>query len=153
MKSLRLLFFLALFLITSAGYSQSVTLQVSGHIFDQQTGLPVAQHMVAVTVFPDSANTFSPYTDSAFTDPSGLYNLNFQVVFTPGAANLFSVGTFDCMWNWNQHVLVYSGNQSSFTADFSICTDTIPPPSFCENYIAFNEIQDLTVWLQGSLLN
>ena len=153
MKSLRLLFFLALFLITSTGYSQNVTLQVSGHVFDQQTGLPVAQHMVAVTVFPDSANTSTPYTDSTFTDPSGLYNLSFQVTFTPGVANLFSVGTFDCMWNWNQHVLVYSGNQSAFTADFSICTDTIPPPSSCENYITFTEIQDLTVWLQGSLLN
>ena len=153
MKSLRLLFFLALLLITGAGFSQNVTLQVSGHVFDQQTGLPVAQHMVAVTVFPDSIYTFSFYTDSAFTDQSGLYNLNFPVVFTPGIATLFSVGTFNCTWNWDQHFFVYSGNQSSFTSDFSICTDTLPPPSACENFIALNEVQELTVWLQGGLFS
>lgn len=153
MKSLQLLFVLALFLITRAGFSQNVTLQVSGHVYEQQTGLPVAQHMVAVTVFPDSIYTFSFYTDSAFTDQSGLYNLSFPVVFNPGVATLFSVGTFDCTWNWNQQVMIYSGNQSSFTADFSVCTDTIPPPSPCENYIALNGVQELTISLQGDLFN
>jgi PKD repeat protein len=153
MKSFRLLFAFALILLGAANYAQNVTLQVSGIVTDQQTALPVANHMVAVTVYPDSINNFETFTDSTFTDQSGAYSLPIVIEFVPGTATFFSAGTFDCTMSWLQQTFVYSGTQTSFTADFAICTDTIPPPSPCENYITPIGIQGLTVTLQGGITN
>jgi len=153
MKSIRLLLTLMLFILGSLVYAQNVTLNVSGHVTDQQTGLPIANHQLVVTVFPDSINSFVPIYDSVLTDPSGFYAMNFPVIFTPGTASFFSIGTYDCMMNWNQQVMTYTGNQTSFTADFNICNDTIIPPSPCENYIIAGGIQGLTVSFQGGIMN
>lgn len=153
MKSFRLLLTFTLIILGISVFAQNVTLQVSGHVTDQQTGLPIPNHQVAVTVPPDSINTFVPFSDSVLSDPSGGYSLTFTLVFNPGTASFFSVGTYDCMMNWMQQGMVYTGTPTPFTADFSICNDTIFPPSPCENVIMPGGIQGLTVTLQGILMN
>lgn len=151
MKSLRNLFLFVLLLSSALVSAQNVTVQVTGQVIDQQTGMPIPGHQVAVTVYPDSINTFFPYSDSAYTDPTGAYILTFPVYYTPGVASFFSVGTYDCQNYWQQQFFTFTGNLNSFTADFAICSDTIFPPSPCENYILPDSIQGLTVTLHGGL--
>ncbi len=153
MKSIRLLLLFTLMLSGISAFLQNVTLQVTGQVYDLQTQIPVANHLVAVTLYPDSIGFNSPFADSALTDQSGMYSLTFDVSYVAGTTSSFTVGTPDCMMQWVQQSFAYNGNQTSFTADFSICNDTILPPSQCENYIMVNEIQELTVAMQGGLLN
>ncbi len=153
MKSIRLLFTFAMILAGLAGFPQTATLQVSGHVTEMQTGLPVGSHLVSVTVFGDSINIPVPFTDSTLTDPTGLYSLTFTIPYMPGTAAFLTAGTYDCTMNWLLQSFVYTNNQSSFTADFSICTDTIIPPLPCENYISLVGLQGLTASFQGNVIN
>lgn len=151
MKTFRLLLVFALILLSAINYAQNVTLQVNGMVTDQQTAAPVANHLVAVTVYPDSINVFVPITDSVYTDQAGIYMVSLTVPYTPGTAVFLFAGTFDCHMNWIQKSIVYTNNQTTFTADFSICTNTLPSP--CENNILLADIQGLTASFQGSVIN
>ncbi len=153
MKSIRLLFAFAMILAGLAGIPQTATLLVSGHVTEMQTGFPVGSHMVALTVFGDSINFPVPFTDSTLTDPTGLYSITLTIPYTPGTAAFLTAGTYDCTMNWLLQSFVYTNTQSSFTANFSICTDTIIPPSPCANYISLVGLQGLTASFQGSVIN
>ena len=134
-------------------FAQNTNLFVTGHVRNSVNQQPVANHTVAVTLFADSINSNLPIVDSALTDQSGWYYLTFTAPNPAGTAMAFTVGTPDCNLQWIQQSFVFSGNITQFTADFSICTDSIPPPSPCENFITLTGIQGLTASLQGSLLN
>lgn len=153
MKSFRLLFILATILTGLSGFAQSVTLQVSGYVTDQQTQAPIANHSVAVKIYPDSVNTNLTFSDSALTNLAGLYTMTFTIPYSAGTAIPIYVGTADCMGLYVGQVVFYTGSQTAFTADFSICNDSISPPSTCENYITPAAIQGLTVALHGGMMN
>jgi PKD repeat protein len=153
MKTIRLLFALVLMLGAGSVFAQSLTVHVTGHVTDQQTNLPIASHLVAASVLPDSLNYNMPYSDTTLTDQSGAYSLTFILQFVPGTVSFFTVGTPDCTGTWVQQVFIYSGSATSFTANFSICNDSIIPPSPCENFIGITGIQSLTVGFVGMLAN
>lgn len=153
MKSLKLLILLALFLAGITTYSQNLTIQVAGHVINQQTGLPVPNHLVAAALFPDSINYYTPFSDTALTDPTGAYLMSFVINHVPGTVSYFTIGTPDCINNWIHQSFVVTGNQTSFTSDFMICGDTIIPPSPCQNSITISSIQNLTVNVQGNMVN
>ncbi len=153
MKTIRLLFALVLMFGAGSVFAQSLTVHVTGHVTDQQTNLPIASHLVAASVFPDSLNYNMPYSDTTLTDPSGAYSLTFILQFVPGTVSFFTVGTPDCMGTWVQQVFTFSGSATGFTANFSICNDSIVPPSPCQNAIGVTGIQSLTVGFVGMLAN
>jgi PKD repeat protein len=79
--------------------------------------------------------------------------MTFVIPYSAGTAIPIYVGTADCMGLYVGQVVLYTGSQTAFTADFSICNDSIPPPSTCENYITPAAIQGLTVALHGGMMN
>lgn len=135
-----------------AGFSQvTVTLQVNGLVTDQQTQNPVANQAILVFV-PDSISG-SFFYDSTFTGPDGMYVINFPIQYTPGTTTNFSVSTQDCNWVNHELYFTYTGNQTQYTADFSICHDSINPPIGCDNFIDYNVIQSLSVNFYGWVVN
>jgi len=152
MKTIKHILFLAITMISLAGFSQvTVTLQVNGLVTDQQTQNPVANQAILVFV-PDSIGGIFFY-DSTFTGPDGLYVINFPVQYTPGTSTNFRVSTQDCNWLNHELYFTYTGNQTQYTADFSICHDSINPPIGCDNFIDINTIQSLSVNFYGWVVN
>jgi PKD repeat protein len=153
MKPIRLLLAYVLFFWCVTAFSQNIPVQVTGQVTDQLTQLPLANHLVAASTFPDSLGYNVPISDSTLTDASGLYSLTFIVPFNPGVASFFTVGTPDCTNTWIQQSFVYTGAPATYAANFAICNDSINPPSACENYIMPAGIQGLTAGFQGGLMN
>lgn len=152
MKKIKHLLLLAFTICTLSGFAQvTVTLQVSGLVTLDQTQAPVANHPVSVFV-PDSLNGIFFY-DSTFTGPDGQYVIDFPVQFTQGTTTGFSVSTPDCNGTNQQLSFNYTGNQTQYTADFSICADTINPPIGCDNFIDIYVQQSLTINFNGWVLN
>lgn len=150
---------LTLLLLLSAALNlnlvaQNVTLTATGHVYNLNSMIPVANHPVAVKVASDSSLT-PPYyfTDTTFTSPDGAYTLVFPLPWVPDTVSAFSISTPDCNGFWASQCFSYTGQPNPIVADFHICHDTVPPPSPCTNMIEITGIQGLTVSLNGSLLN
>lgn len=154
MKTLRFLsIFVFLLAVFQAG-AANVTIQVNGQVVNQYpVGQPVANHLVFVTAYPDSINGFATVSDSALTNSNGYYSISLSVPFVQGTAVPMVAATFDCQMFLNQQYISYTGGSGQFTVDFSICDDSIPPPSDCQNYILVNSMQGLVVSFQGGLFN
>ncbi|MEI8048694.1 MAG: PKD domain-containing protein [Bacteroidota bacterium] len=153
MKTIRLLFALILMFGAGSINAQTVTVLINGHVMDEQTNVPIVNHVVEVKIYADSSNTSGAYFATGLTNPSGFYSIPAVFQFTPGIVTPIYVGTTDCMMMYVGNVLYYTGSQTAFISDFSICNDSIIPPSPCENNIGITGIQSLTVGFKGSVAN
>ena len=152
MKTFRLLFAFFLMLMAVSSYSQILPIQVSGNVTDQATALPIANHLVQVKIYGDSMNAAGGFYATALTNQNGFYSLAIVYQFTLGVATPIYFGTQDCMMMYIEQVQYYTGSQTSFTANFSICNDSINPPSQCENYISVSGMQGLNVSFAGNMV-
>ncbi len=149
MKTTRLLFLMALIFAGITTLAQvNVTVYVTGHVKDIQTQLPIANHLVAASTGPNQ-----PYADTALTNNAGYFYLSFEVPSVPGTVIAFNVGTTDCNGIWVMQSMTGSPAQTQFSAEFTICNDSVPPPTPCENFIVLNDVQDLTVSLHGEMVS
>ena len=152
MKTFRLLFALLLMLMAVSSYSQILPIQVSGNVTDQATAQPIANHQVQVKIYPDSMGGTAGFYSTAITNQNGFYSLTLVYQFTLGVATPIYIGTQDCMGMYVENIQYYTGSQTAFTADFSICNDSIMPPSQCENYISVTGMQGLNVSFVGNMV-
>ena len=109
---------LILFSIVISGLSQNALLSLSGHVFDDATGVPVANHLVTAEIM--SGGMVEMY--DMITNDSGFYGDSIPV-FNQG---IFHVFTFDCLWNIHSFNGTFNPGNYSFSHDFNICTDSIP---------------------------
>jgi len=154
MKTLRLISIFLLLLAGTQVIAINVSIQVTGQVVAlNPTGQPIPDHLVCVTAFADSINTFTAITDSVLTNANGYYAATLLVPFIPGTSIVLDAATYDCQQYLNHQFITYTGGSAQFTADFAICNDSILPPSNCQNYILVNSIQGLVVTFQGGLYN
>ena len=147
MKPHKLLFILAMLISGILAYAQNTTVYVSGHVKDIVTSQPIANHLVSAHCTPNQ-----PFPDSAqaITNQEGYYTLSLEVPYVSGAVTFFNVGTQDCNGAWIMQTLTASPSTVQTTAEFTICSDTMPPPSPCANFIMVNSVMSLTVSFHGA---
>lgn len=117
------LFWLTLLVAVSV-QAQIQTLTVTGTVTNLLSGAPVVnQEMVIQT---DSTGSGLPYYNVVATNPNGAYTD--MITFTPGTTSqgILMVSTVDCNGSVQMQQFPYGPNNMTFTADFSICGDTIP---------------------------
>lgn len=113
------LFFLTIFI---AG-AQNTNLNLSGHVTEDSTGIPVPNHIVTAMVTGGGFfQTFEMVTNNL-----GFYQLMIPVVGT----GIISVSTANCDGTVLSYEENYGPDNMTFVFDFSICTNFIPPD--CSN--------------------
>lgn len=142
-----------LLVLSAASLSaQTVTLFIGGQITTTPSGTPWPDHQVFVNAYPDSLNPSTYVSDTATTNPNGVYSFSLTIPWVAGTAVPFSVSSYDCQSNLHQQYFSYSGNSTQFTANFTLC-DTFPPPSSCENYQLSTALGNYSLSLHGALYN
>lgn len=149
MKTITKLLLLLHLFISASVFGQTGNLTIRTTVFDLSTGQPVPNHLVMLTVYPDSMNILYPINDSALTDPAGFCEISIDVPYSGQGFVSFSVSTPECNNNLQTQYFTYSGQSELINVEFFICGGM---PSGCENYIE-NSIQDFTVYLTGGLYN
>lgn len=145
----KLLLALQLFIAASVS-GQTGNLTVRTTVLDQSTGLAVPNHLVMLTVYPDSMNIIYPIHDSALTDPAGFCEMTLDVPYSGQGVVNFSVSTPECNNNLQTQYFTYSGQSELINVTFGICNGT---PSGCENFIEITNIEQTTVTFIGGLYN
>ncbi|MFZ4521015.1 MAG: PKD domain-containing protein [Bacteroidales bacterium] len=94
---------------------------ITGTVTDNVSGAPIPNHAVVIT--NDSTGGWI-YYQTVYTDINGIY---FDSVSVPAPAmGVINVRTMDCQNYYHQIVLTYQPAVMNFTADFSICYNSIP---------------------------
>jgi hypothetical protein len=112
------------FMILAAG-AQNMFLDISGHVTDDSTGMPVPGQLVTATV----AGGGFFQTFEMFTDNLGFYQ-NYIPVFGSGFVNVSTVNCDGTVLSFEEN---YGPDSLVFVFDFSVCTNFIPPD--CSNSI------------------
>lgn len=150
MKTFTRLLLLILLFAAASVFGQTGNLTVRTTVFDQSTGMAVPNHLVMLTVYPDSMNVLYPINDTALTDAAGFCEMSIDVPYSGQGFVNFSVSTPECNNNLQTQYFTYSGQSEVINVTFSICNGI---PSGCENYILIEGIDQTTVSLLGGLYN
>jgi len=109
-----------LFLMTMAVsmvFAQQPYVTLTGHVINQETGIPVAGQPIFISV--DSIN-FPGYTNQVFTDSSGFYSD--QIPYMAGVTQgQIVVSTIDCNGQMVSNTAGFYPGLQQLTIDFSIC--------------------------------
>lgn len=132
-----LLFFFA---IGFAG-AQDGTLSVNGHVIDIDTGMPIPDQMVAVTV--TGGGMYLTY--EFFTNDAGFYGSD--SIPAPSQGQIRAV-TYDCIGEEHNQEEYFNPGNMTFTFDFIICGDSILPGD-CENFFWYDTWDNLTFDFYG----
>lgn len=149
MKTISKLIFLFQLIIGLSAFGQNGNLTVRTLVLDENTELGIANHLVYLTIFPDSMNILYPINDTALTDQNGFCEMNIDVPYSGQGIVNFSVSTPECNNQIQTQYFTYMGQSELINVEFHICGGI---PSGCENYIT-SSIEDFTVYLTGGLYN
>ena len=121
MKKLLFILFMFATLATSAQMYQ-ITVQVSGHVTDEQTGAPVVNHEVYISLFNQS-DTTSGITTVILTGPLGNYDFTGII---EGEQGVLQVSTSNCDGTIQTNVVEINANTPNiFVFDFVVsCQNT-----------------------------
>lgn len=139
MKTLLSALSIYILMIFAAG-AQNMFLEISGHVTDDSTGIPVPNHLVTATV--NGGGFFQ--TIDMYTNNTGFYEGNFPV-FSSGT---LTVSTLNCDGTVILFEENYDPDNLIFEFDFSICTNFIPPD--CSNSISYETVNGLDFAFTGN---
>ncbi|MBL7904110.1 MAG: PKD domain-containing protein [Bacteroidales bacterium] len=100
-------------------FAQQPFVVLSGHVLNQQTGLPVAGQPVFIAL--DSLN-YPGYTNEVYTNEAGFYTDN--VPFSSGVPGFINVSTPDCNGAMAMQTVCIVPGIQELTLDFTICSQT-----------------------------
>ena len=129
MKLNLILKILVLTLVTLQTFSQNSLLSVTGHVFDEATGLSIPNHSVIVNI---TGNGFVDTYDF-FTNPEGFWGSDSLMGYNQG---IVSAMTLDCLGQVHEFQENYTPAITSFTFDFFICSDS-SQVNDCDNIFEF----------------
>ncbi|MEI6575444.1 MAG: PKD domain-containing protein [Bacteroidota bacterium] len=120
-KSLLLCLLLVVF--ASVSFAQSLTIHISGHVYNSATQAPIANHQVYIVADSTVAPYFG-YYNMVTTNAAGFYEAN--VTLTSWVNIVFHVSTADC--NGVMHMATGTNlNTTAISLNFSICDGTASP--------------------------
>ncbi|NVO19422.1 MAG: PKD domain-containing protein [Bacteroidetes bacterium] len=150
MKTLQRLLIILFVLSAPCLMAQTVSLYIRGIITQTPAYQPYPFHYVQVEVYPDSTNPALTIIDSTLTDVAGHYSFNITAPWVPGNVIPIVVSTWDCQQFVHSQFYYYISGSTQFTANFSICSNSVPAE--CSNYFNVAGSTGLTASLWGHML-
>jgi hypothetical protein len=129
------------FLLMFSASAQNTYLNVSGHVTDDSTGMPVPNHSLMASTM--GGGFFQTYT--MITDDQGFYQVFIQVF----GSGTITVETEDCNGFPLSYQENYDPDNMTFVFDFSICTNGNPPPP-CSNSIVYEPLSSFEFSFTGT---
>ncbi len=137
MKKLLFILFMFATMVTSAQMYQ-ITVQVSGHITDEQTGAPVVNHEVYISLFNQSDST-SGITTVLLTGPLGNYDFTGTI---EGEQGTLQISTSNCDGSTQGEIVPVSANaQNVFVFDFVVSCQ----PGGCQAAFSYYAVDYQTI--------
>jgi len=142
----KIVFLIASVLLSITAYPQDNLLAVMGHVYDGQTIQGVPNHPVYISL--DSIGGTAIF-DTTYTDNNGYY---LDSIFLPQniTQGMVHISTPDpCTGNLVYELQSFSPPfPAQITQDLWVCINT-PPPTGCENYFTYQQVDSLTFVFQG----
>ena len=140
----RFLSFVSVFIALAFSINaQDALVSVNGTVSDENTGYPVPGHEVIV-IIGDSLSGGGVY--QLVTNDQGYYHVD--SIATSGYGIVEAL-TLDCNFETQIQEGTISPGINNFTFDFSICTDSVPPPGDCENWFWYDTYDNVTFDFYG----
>jgi PKD repeat protein len=117
----KIIFSLLLGFMSLAVIGQVYNLNISGYVTDEDSGEPLVQQMVDISIPGDSLAREFFYFNTVFTDADGFYEDNIEV--PDGETGTVYVETYGCDGSGVSESDDFSENSNELEFDFEVCSD------------------------------
>ncbi len=115
------IFSILLGFMSLAVIGQDYNLNISGYVTDEDSGEPLVQQMVNISIPGDSLSRDFYYFNTVFTDADGFFEDNIEV--PDGETGTVYVETFSCDGSFVSESEEFSENSNELEFDFELCSD------------------------------